>query len=234
MHRDHRSGGGGKPLFSEKREKDWDCGSCFNKNWARRQSCNVCNAPKPSLDLGSRNGSGGGFKERDDVIEYKETRYHSDDELDDFGRKKKKKSRASNQGSILSSTGTEGSAKGDEGKGDEDEDDDRWDAWADVLVVTKNAMTDDKKRHRTRGIVRGNTVETSHVKEIDVKTHCYAIAQESVYILLPLRTTVTVANGSAIVGMMRSRFMPKGGVKGATMGAAIGLGAPTVVQITDE
>ncbi|KAH8035091.1 hypothetical protein HPB51_004332 [Rhipicephalus microplus] len=25
---------------------DWQCGRCGNVNWARRQSCNMCNAPK--------------------------------------------------------------------------------------------------------------------------------------------------------------------------------------------
>lgn len=25
---------------------DWQCNKCGNVNWARRQQCNVCNAPK--------------------------------------------------------------------------------------------------------------------------------------------------------------------------------------------
>ena len=25
---------------------DWQCGRCGNVNWARRQQCNMCNAPK--------------------------------------------------------------------------------------------------------------------------------------------------------------------------------------------
>lgn len=25
---------------------DWQCNKCANVNWARRQTCNVCNAPK--------------------------------------------------------------------------------------------------------------------------------------------------------------------------------------------
>lgn len=25
---------------------DWQCSKCANVNWARRQTCNVCNAPK--------------------------------------------------------------------------------------------------------------------------------------------------------------------------------------------
>lgn len=60
---------------------------CGNVNWARRQTCNMCNAPKFG-DLEERTGYGGGFNEREGV-EYIQ-REESDDEYDEFGRKKKK------------------------------------------------------------------------------------------------------------------------------------------------
>ncbi|CAG8563344.1 1852_t:CDS:2 [Ambispora leptoticha] len=78
-------------LFSE---KDWKCSICSNINWARRNECNQCKTPKPGLEttLGSREGRGGGFLERDEVIEYRQSRdAEKDDEWDEFGRKKKKK-----------------------------------------------------------------------------------------------------------------------------------------------
>ncbi|CAG8519286.1 11737_t:CDS:2 [Ambispora gerdemannii] len=78
-------------LFSE---KDWKCSICSNINWARRNECNQCKTPKPGLEttLGSREGRGGGFLERDEVVEYRQSRdAEKDDEWDEFGRKKKKK-----------------------------------------------------------------------------------------------------------------------------------------------
>ncbi|XP_076309795.1 uncharacterized protein LOC143225023 isoform X1 [Tachypleus tridentatus] len=73
-----------KGLFSA---DDWQCGRCGNVNWARRQQCNMCNAPKFG-EVEERTGLGGGYNEREDV-EYVE-REESDGEYDDFGRKKKK------------------------------------------------------------------------------------------------------------------------------------------------
>lgn len=64
-----------------------DGNRCGNVNWARRQTCNMCNAPKFG-DLEERTGYGGGFNEREGV-EYIQ-REESDDEYDEFGRKKKK------------------------------------------------------------------------------------------------------------------------------------------------
>ncbi|CRK95410.1 CLUMA_CG008659, isoform A [Clunio marinus] len=65
---------------------DWSCLKCGNINWARRSSCNICNAKKFADD--QRTGYGGGYNERD-VVEYKE-RESSDSEYDEFGRRKKK------------------------------------------------------------------------------------------------------------------------------------------------
>ncbi|KAJ8928293.1 hypothetical protein NQ314_019159 [Rhamnusium bicolor] len=67
---------------------DWQCNKCGNVNWARRQSCNVCNAPKFG-EVEERTGFGGGYNDRG-VVEYKE-REESDDEYDEFGRRKKKR-----------------------------------------------------------------------------------------------------------------------------------------------
>lgn len=49
----------------------------------------MCNQPKRTTRRESRTGLGGGYNERDNV-EYKKKR-DSDDEYDDFGRKKRKR-----------------------------------------------------------------------------------------------------------------------------------------------
>lgn len=74
-----------KGLFSA---DDWQCTKCGNVNWARRSTCNMCNAPK-LVEVEERTGLGGGFNERG-IVEYKE-HVNSDDEYDDFGRRKNKK-----------------------------------------------------------------------------------------------------------------------------------------------
>ncbi|CAG2163504.1 unnamed protein product [Oppiella nova] len=75
-----------KGLFSA---DDWQCGRCGNVNWARRSTCNMCSAPKFS-DNEERTGLGGGYNEREEHVEYKQRADDSDDEYDDFGRRKKK------------------------------------------------------------------------------------------------------------------------------------------------
>lgn len=67
---------------------DWQCSKCGNVNWARRQQCNMCNAPKFG-EIEERTGYGGGYNDRG-VVEYKERR-EEDDEYDEFGRRKKKR-----------------------------------------------------------------------------------------------------------------------------------------------
>lgn len=61
-----------------------------NINWSRRTACNVCNSSKDG-ETEARTGLGGGYNERESV-EYKSRREldSSDDEYDDFGRRKKK------------------------------------------------------------------------------------------------------------------------------------------------
>eukprot|EP01055_Gregarina_sp_Pseudo9_P002573 Gregarina_sp_Pseudo_9__2572@NODE_283_length_3297_cov_40_004911_g265_i0_p4_GENE_NODE_283_length_3297_cov_40_004911_g265_i0NODE_283_length_3297_cov_40_004911_g265_i0_p4_ORF_typecomplete_len242_score40_38zfRanBP/PF00641_18/9_9e12zfRanBP/PF00641_18/1_1e09DUF35_N/PF12172_8/0_01DUF35_N/PF12172_8/1_6e03DUF35_N/PF12172_8/0_46DUF35_N/PF12172_8/2_8e02DZR/PF12773_7/0_27DZR/PF12773_7/0_086Cytochrom_c3_2/PF14537_6/1Cytochrom_c3_2/PF14537_6/26TF_Zn_Ribbon/PF08271_12/20TF_Zn_Ribbon/PF08271_12/5_8e02TF_Zn_Ribbo len=74
---------------------DWTCTSCGNVNWARRDRCNLCIALKPSLQKDAdakRTGKGGGHFDLQDPTDRLD--YDSDDEeFDEFGRKKKRKSR---------------------------------------------------------------------------------------------------------------------------------------------
>ncbi|XP_077980976.1 uncharacterized protein LOC144436148 isoform X2 [Glandiceps talaboti] len=73
-----------KGLFSA---NDWQCKTCGNVNWARRNECNMCHTPKFGK-LEERTGYGGGYNERG-TVEYV-AREDSDGEYDEFGRKKKK------------------------------------------------------------------------------------------------------------------------------------------------
>ncbi|CAD5212465.1 unnamed protein product [Bursaphelenchus okinawaensis] len=73
-----------KGLFSA---EDWACTKCGNVNWARRNTCNLCNAKRFS-DAEQRTGFGGGYNDRQNV-EYVKREY--DEQFDEFGRKKKKK-----------------------------------------------------------------------------------------------------------------------------------------------
>ncbi|CAH1776202.1 unnamed protein product [Owenia fusiformis] len=76
-----------KGLFSA---DDWQCKTCGNVNWARRNTCNVCNSPKVGK-VEERSGLGGGYMEREVVVEYKDRVEVEDDDYDEFGRLKKKK-----------------------------------------------------------------------------------------------------------------------------------------------
>jgi len=70
---------------------------CGNVNWARRNSCNICNEPKFGkveartgqctgvamvTSVWHQLGFGGGYNERDEIVEYKD-RDDSDGELDE-------------------------------------------------------------------------------------------------------------------------------------------------------
>ncbi|CAG5124827.1 unnamed protein product [Candidula unifasciata] len=109
-----------KGLFSA---EDWQCKSCGNVNWARRTTCNLCNAPKYGR-VEQRTGFGGGYMERDEVVEYKE-REDSDDEYDEFGRKKKKfRGTLRDSGSDYGSSFREPAVDINEEDEDDDEDED--------------------------------------------------------------------------------------------------------------
>ncbi|CAK0743944.1 hypothetical protein CVIRNUC_001509 [Coccomyxa viridis] len=72
---------------------DWTCSGCGNTNWARRNTCNMCNTPKPGTVDVNREGTAGGFKELDEAeIEEARRRRQKNDEsemYDEFGRLKK-------------------------------------------------------------------------------------------------------------------------------------------------
>lgn len=106
---------------------DWQCGRCGNVNWARRQSCNMCNAPKFG-EVEERTGLGGGYNERENV-EYVE-REESDGEYDDFGRRKKRARREDHAASPHSrQSEREGGERNnkDGGGGDDDEEEEEED-----------------------------------------------------------------------------------------------------------
>lgn len=131
---------------------DWQCNKCGNVNWARRQQCNVCNAPKFG-EVEERTGFGGGYNDRG-VVEYKE-REDSDDEYDEFGRKKKKRTRSEEKEYEEKYGKVEAPAEVAEEEEDEEEDDDgdlsKYDLsdWGDV-GETRNAKQRSKSRSRSR------------------------------------------------------------------------------------
>ncbi|KAL1494885.1 hypothetical protein ABEB36_010400 [Hypothenemus hampei] len=133
---------------------DWQCNKCGNVNWARRQQCNVCNAPKFG-EVEERTGFGGGYNDRG-VVEYKE-RIDSDDEFDEFGRRKKRRTRRSSSSDNGKFNGKDSDRKKDkcvakeeeEEEEDEEEEDDDGDLskydlsdWGDV----KNDVAKEKSR----------------------------------------------------------------------------------------
>lgn len=155
-----------KGLFSA---DDWQCSKCGNVNWARRSQCNMCNAPK-FADPEERTGYGGGYNDRG-VVEYVK-RDESDDEYDEFGRKKKKKNRGS--GSISEDSNSQNDKEEDNDRGkiktwskvveevdeeDDDDDDDDEDGdlskydlseWDDLAAQAKK----DRSRSRSRSPIK--------------------------------------------------------------------------------
>ncbi|XP_065904601.1 zinc finger Ran-binding domain-containing protein 2-like isoform X2 [Dysidea avara] len=121
-----KSGG----LFSA---EDWQCSKCGNVNWARRNTCNVCNEPKFGK-VEARTGFGGGYNERDEIVEYKD-RNDSDGELDEFGRKKKK---------LRTSTNKQPSEDDEEEEDDSDEDVSKYD------LLGSDDESDEKRKSRSR------------------------------------------------------------------------------------
>lgn len=138
---------------------DWQCNKCGNVNWARRQQCNVCNAPKFG-EVEERTGFGGGYNDRG-VVEYKE-RSESDDEYDEFGRRKKRRGRNSQdeRRDVVEEKVVEKRKEEEEEDEDEEDDDDgdlsKYDLsdWGDVSSDSKQS---NRARSRSRSpIERGN------------------------------------------------------------------------------
>ncbi|XP_063222147.1 zinc finger Ran-binding domain-containing protein 2 isoform X3 [Bacillus rossius redtenbacheri] len=119
---------------------DWQCNKCGNVNWARRQSCNMCNAPRFG-EVEERTGYGGGYNDRG-VVEYIE-RQDSDDDYDEFGRRKKK--RRSDSGSQHGSQHEKENNGSDRAEEDEEDDDDDVDLSKYDLSGWGDDDTDQKK-----------------------------------------------------------------------------------------
>lgn len=137
---------------------DWQCNKCGNVNWARRQSCNVCNAPKFG-EVEERTGFGGGYNDRG-VVEYKE-REDSDDEYDDFGRRKKRHDSKKDNGSRNdkgNKIDERRNKASDEEEEEEDDDEDgdlsKYDLsdWGDLPIAKKR----ERSRSRSRSPVSKN------------------------------------------------------------------------------
>lgn len=160
-----------KGLFSA---DDWQCKTCGNVNWARRMTCNMCNTPKYGKQE-QRTGFGGGYMERDEVVEYKERVVDDNDEYDEFGRKKKKgrqsidevqKKYPDNDEEENDSNDDEGDASAYKLDSDEEEEDDDGDLGQYDLAASDDDDDDDKnvslgKRSRSRSSSSSSSSQSS-------------------------------------------------------------------------
>ncbi|XP_014247288.1 zinc finger Ran-binding domain-containing protein 2-like isoform X1 [Cimex lectularius] len=118
---------------------DWQCNKCGNVNWARRQQCNMCNAPKFG-EIEERTGYGGGYNDRG-VVEYVK-RDDSDNEYDEFGRRKKNKT---------SITEEEHRRSEEEEEEEEDDDDDEGDN-NDLSKYDLSSWGDENEEQKTKDL----------------------------------------------------------------------------------
>jgi len=162
-----------KGLFSA---DDWQCTKCGNVNWARRSTCNMCNAPK-FTEVEERTGLGGGFNERG-IVEYKEHVSDPEDEYDDFGRKKKKSTRNSSDGHIRKSDDRKATPDFPEDDDDEEDEDDgdlsKYDLWGndeESSKDVKNGKEDSKviKRKKSQSSSRSRSRSYSRSRSRDKK-----------------------------------------------------------------
>lgn len=140
---------------------DWQCNKCGNVNWARRQQCNVCNAPKFG-EVEERTGFGGGYNDRG-VVEYKE-RQESDDEYDEFGRRKKKSKKNGGTSSDDSESTTRkeepvkiNKPEYDEEEEEEDDDDDEDLSKYDLSDLTEETANKSSTRRSSRSKSRSRS-----------------------------------------------------------------------------
>lgn len=135
---------------------DWQCNKCGNVNWARRQQCNVCNAPKFG-EVEERTGFGGGYNDRG-VVEYKERREDSDDEYDEFGRKKKRRKTKDDDEDDYREEKTNNSKPVEEDEEeDEDEEDDDGDLSKYDLSDWGDVNPEPKRESRSRSCSRSRS-----------------------------------------------------------------------------
>ena len=157
-----------KGLFSA---EDWQCAKCGNVNWARRSTCNVCNAQK-FTEVEERTGLGGGFDERG-VVEYKQ-RQDSDDEFDDFGRRKKKKNQAP---PVRPKYTVEEEEEEEEEEEDEEEDEDeddlsKYDLWGNDDEGTKEETTQPSSKPKVNSPKRSRSKSRSRNRNSKRSRRC--------------------------------------------------------------
>lgn len=139
-------------LFSA---EDWQCSKCANVNWARRHTCNLCNAPR-FCEVEERTGYGGGYNDRG-VVEYKD-RSESDDDYDEFGRRKKKSSGSSSRlrsNSENTPKKLHKKSRNDDEEEDDDDDDDsgdlsKYDLWGSDTEDNGNNTKQSEAKQRKR------------------------------------------------------------------------------------
>lgn len=165
-------------LFSA---EDWQCSKCANVNWARRHTCNLCNAPR-FCEVEERTGYGGGYNDRG-IVEYKD-RSESDDEYDEFGRRKKKKSSSNSRQRYTNENvskklhkNSRNDDKQDEEEDEEDDDDSgdlsKYDLWGsdteDNLTNTKQSVA--KQRNRKSSSSSRSSSSTSRSRSRSPRDH---------------------------------------------------------------
>ena len=224
-----------KGLFSA---EDWQCAKCGNVNWARRTTCNVCNAQK-FTEVEERTGLGGGFNERG-VVEYKQ-RHDSDDEYDDFGRKKKKNRRESQKSKPQIGPKNDAFEDDEEEEEEEEEDDgdlSKYDLWG---SEDNGSKADDKSKPKAKSPRRSRSKSRSRNKRsrrsrrsvraappgLSLTLHVISVHQVQVLVLLDL---------VAVAGETVTRDPVQGGAGGDILGppAALGQGTVSKGECIDE